>query len=221
MAQNKGFCPTINITRAAYHWAPTGKDTCVVRIFFISLTMITALLNGCSSTTPEKVNYPYQPQGIELFVSAPNNLNYDEKQAHALTLGVIQTDQADTLYPSLQSTDGIVNLLLNSDNKLMLQRLFIQPDTQRTIHIDRNAKTQQLILIAGYSDLLPAQSSQAIKIPIEKNSSGFLWLHKSYDATTLYIYLDLGPQGIVAVRACDEPLKPNKQCSQNLIEKTT
>lgn len=187
----------------------------------ISLIIATIFISGCSSTTPEKIHYAYQPQGIALFVSAPKELNYYEQQAHALTLGIIQTDQADMLYPALQSQDGMVNLLLNQDNKLMLQRVFIQPDTQRTIHLDRNAKTQTVILIAGYSTLLPAQSSQAIKIPVKKHSSGFLWLDKSYDATTLYLYVDLGPQGIVNVRACDEPLQPNKQCSQNLIEKTT
>lgn len=192
-----------------------------LRMSLIGFIIATVFLSGCSSTTPEKVNYPYQPQGIELSVTAPTNLNYYEQQAHALTLGVIQTDQADTLYPALQSVDGLVNLLLNQDNKLMLQRVFIQPDAQRTIQMDRNAKTQAVILIAGYSTLLPAQSSQAIKIPVEKSSGGFLWLHKSYDAATLYLYVELGSQGIVNVRACDEPLKPNKQCSQDLIEKTT
>jgi predicted component of type VI protein secretion system len=177
-------------------------------------------LNGCTSMSAEKdIDYPYQPKGIQLVVSAPKDLNTYQQQAHTLTVGVIQTPDPNSLYPSLKSADGLVNLLLNQDNKLMLQRIFIQPNEQQTISIDRNAKTQYLILIAGYSDLLPAQSSQTIKIPVEKHSSGFLWLHKEYSAANLYIYADLGPQGIVQVRACDEPLKPTKKCSENLLEK--
>lgn len=185
------------------------------------MVVASLLLAGCASTSEKTINYSYQPQGIQVSVTAPSNLNVYQQQAHALTVGVIQAEQIDPFYSFLKSPEGLTNLLLNTENKWMLNRLFIQPGEQQTIGLDRNAKTAYLVLVTGFAQLLPAQSAQIVKIPVEKHSSGFLWLHKDYSAGTLYVYLDLGPQGIVKVRACDEALKPNKTCSQNLLEKIT
>lgn len=181
------------------------------------LTALSLLLSGCASTAPT-ISYPYQPTSIRLFFDAPDNLNFYDKQGHALTLGVIQTDQLDPLYPFLKNQDGLVNLLMNNNNKFQLQRLFIQPNSQRTLVLDRNAKTQYLLLVAGYADLLPAQSYQIIKVPIKSTSHGFMWLKTDYAADTVYIYAQLGPQGLLSVRACNESLDPKENCGQSLLE---
>ncbi len=186
-------------------------------IFLSLLTALSGLLSACSSAGLTNINYAYQPQGVQLVVSAPPTLNAYDGQAHALLLGVIQTDQLDPLYPLLTSNDGFVNLLSNRDNKYVLQRIFIQPDDHRIIAFDRNAKTQALVFLAGYATLLPAQSSVIVKIPVEENHGGFLWLDKTYRVKMVYVYLDLGPQGIIRTRACDQPLSVSETCNQDLI----
>ena len=190
-----------------------------MRIFLGSVILaLSALLGGCGSTVPPVTNFPYQPQGVQLYITAPDNLNYYGQQAHALTLAALQTEQLEPFYPFLKGQDGMINLLMNRDNKFMMQRFFIQPSDQRVIGFDRNAKTQYLVFVAGYADLLPLQSTQIVKIPLKTTSSGFLWLDETHSATTVYVYILLGPQGIVDVRACDEPLKPKKTCGKNLLE---
>ena len=181
------------------------------------LTALSLLLSGCVGTAPT-INYPYQPTSVRLFFDAPDNLNFYDNQGHALTLGVIQAEQLDPLYPFLKNQDGLVNLLMNSDNKLQLQRLFIQPNSQSALVLDRNAKVQYLVLVAGYADLLPAQSYQIIKVPIKSTSHGFLWLKTDYTADTTYIYVQLGPQGLLSVKACNETLDPKEACGVSLLE---
>lgn len=183
------------------------------------LTALSLLLSGCAGTTPT-IDYPYQPASVRLFVDAPAKLNVYDQQSHALTLGVIQAEQLDNLYPFLKNQDGLVNLLVNSDNKWMLQRLFIQPDSQNALVLDRNAKVQYILLIAGYADLLPAQSYQIIKVPIKSTSHGFLWLKTDHTADTVYIYLQLGSQGLLSVKACNETLEPKEICGESLLEQT-
>ncbi len=190
-------------------------------IFLSILTVLSGMLSACSSTgLMPTINYAYQPQGVQLIVSAPPTLNVYDSQAHALLLGVVQTDQVDPLYPLLTSTEGFVNLLSNRDNKYVVQRIFIQPNDHRLIAFDRNAKMQYLVFLAGYATLLPAQSNAVVKIPVEETHSGFLWLDKTYRVKMVYVYLDLGPQGIIRTRACDQPLSVGEVCQQNLLENT-
>lgn len=190
-------------------------------IFLVSLVAaFSLLLSGCASSGPSKtINYPYQPQSVQLIVNAPVKLNYYDQQSHALTLGVIQAEQVDNFAPFLKNQDGLVNLLMNADNKWMLQRLFIQPNSQHTLVLDRNAKVQYILLIAGYADLLPAQSYQMIKIPVKTTHHGFFWLDKDYNADSLYVYINFGPQGLLGVRACEHMLENKATCDQDLLEK--
>ncbi len=180
-----------------------------LRIVFGIVTILSIMCTACQSknqTAPPPVQWDFEQDAIHLRYDASPDLNQYGGSSHSLMLLVFQLTDAADFTNYTQTPDGILRLLQYHDldrrksidlkNKADLQRFFINPGSSDVLHIDRVKDARWIGVVAGYFDIVPEQSTQVIRIPVEKTEQGFLRKTTHSRPGRLFIDIQLGPRAM-------------------------
>lgn len=169
--------------------------------YLITMLCCLVLLSACGPKAPPPLPVPewvYARDGITLRFKADYLLNMTEGNPHTLMLCLYQLRGKSMFEQLAGNEDGIYQLLDcepfdGSVNNV--KRLFIHPDQDLTIVMDRLAGTRYLGIVAGYFVLQKDRMIRTINIPvvIAKN-------RKSARAGELKLVVNLGSEQIAAIQ---------------------
>ncbi len=130
-------------------------------------------------------------------LKSDNLLNLNEGTAHTLMIGLYQLRNTSMFNQLASNEDGIYQLLdcKPFDNSVTsVKRIFVHPDQDLTIVMDRLAGTKHIGLVAGYFTLQKNRMIRVIDIPvlIAENK-------KSAHAGTMKLVVNLGSEQIAAI----------------------
>lgn len=167
----------------------------------ISLLCILVLLSACGSKVPPPPPEPkwvFEKDGITMRLKASRLLNMHEGNPHTLMVCFYQL-RNKSMFEQLSSNEDGIRQLLDGEqfdsSTNNVKRLFMQPDQDLTIVMDRLAGTRYLGLVAGYFVLQKDRMVRTINIPvvIAKNK-------KSARAEKLQLVINLGSEQIAAIQ---------------------
>ncbi len=170
-----------------------------VSLIFILFSIV--LLTSCASKgpppPPPTPQWIYAKDGITMRIKANYLLNMNEGTPHTLMVGVYQLRSKSMFEQLASNSDGIYQLLdcERFDNSVTnVKRLFIQPNQDLTIVMDRLAGTKYVGLVAGYFVLEKNRMVRLIDIPVLISED-----NKSARAGKLNLVVNLGSEQIAAI----------------------
>jgi predicted component of type VI protein secretion system len=151
---------------------------------------------------PNQIVWNWQPNALHLKITADRDLNRYEEQPHALMLCLYQLSSATAWWELL--TPAGVNTLLKCErfdsSVVQSERLFIQPDEQRQLTVDRLEKGRYVAFIAGYATPSAQRISPIFSFPVQHSTKGILfWKKDQYWPGELMINLVLTEQSLQSV----------------------
>jgi type VI secretion system VasD/TssJ family lipoprotein len=169
-----------------------------------------AVIAGCSSVNSmmggnserdalSDLTWSYSADGVRLSVTADNPLNPSGGQSHTLLVAVVQMADPNAFTTFSASSDKLSELLLADappTGMLSLQRLYIEPGSERNITLPRVEKARYVGVAAGYFHLDPTRSTRLYRIGVDVSSSGWVVKNRSASPEPLQIDLQLGADGI-------------------------
>jgi type VI secretion system VasD/TssJ family lipoprotein len=152
------------------------------------------------SSSPQTMNWAFAPKAMELTFLSDPFLNEYEGAPHTLSVCVYQL-QAPTAFQQLAATaPGIAKLLECASfdaSVVSSQRVIVQPGRNEVIAFDRNEKTKFLAVACGYYDLNLGAATRVYEVPVNSNTSGWLWWKDTtYEPGKLSKKILLGKTGI-------------------------
>ena len=155
---------------------------------------------AAQSEDPAQVLWPYAEKAITVQVSADRDLNLFDQKAHSLQFCVYQLASPEAFLDLAATQEGI-NRLLKADafdpSVKSVCRMFIQPLEDNVFHLDRADGAHFVGIVCGYFDSTPENCAQVWEIPLQSESSGYLfWETTTYSAGTLALDLRLTGQAM-------------------------
>ncbi|KAF1077355.1 type VI secretion system lipoprotein TssJ [Halodesulfovibrio sp. MK-HDV] len=132
--------------------------------------------------TPAAIHWGFQKDAITLDVFTKGKLNEYNGQPHTLMICLYQLSARKGFTEYSNSVVGIEKLLTCKNfgsDVTSTKRIFIQPDGNQKIVLDRDEGTKYLGVVAGYYDIVPGLVTRIYEFPISVNKSGMLWWKKS------------------------------------------
>ena len=148
---------------------------------------------------PGAPQWTYGSNAVVLRLKADATLNLYQGSAHTLVLCVYQLKDPNAYNELAKSTDGLVKLLACQrfgDSVAGVQRVIVQPGTERKIEMDRAEGAKYVAVAAGYFELDPNNASKLMKIPVDVVNQGWVFKDKYQLPGKLDVGLYLGPRGI-------------------------
>ena len=170
--------------------------------FISSITLLCclALFTSCGSKKPAPLPTPqwvFAQDAISIRLKSDNLLNLNEGTPHTLMIGLYQLRSKSMFNQLASNTDGIYQLLdckAFDSSVTSVKRMFVHPDQDLTIVMDRLAGTRHIGLVAGYFVLQKDRMVRVIDIPVAISEN-----RKSAKADELKIVVNLGSEQIAAI----------------------
>ena len=187
---------------------------------FFRLVLIGIFLSGCTSirinTTPDdtvrqKVRWTYQKQAITVHVSSDKDLNWSDKRAHTLIIGIVQIQDPNGFLPIVLNPDRAMEVLSSgkkSSGILSVRRFIIPPGTSQDIVTDRMRNAMYIGIIAGYSDYSSKKDIQIRPMPVRVKRSGIIFRSNHYRPARGSVRLNLGSRHLTTVEVQDTTKPP-------------
>ncbi|MFW5488950.1 MAG: type VI secretion lipoprotein TssJ [Desulfovibrio sp.] len=171
------------------------------------ILLLAAVASGCSGSSSGSAAagagadsmWAYQPNSIQIRFKSDPQLNMYDGKAHALTICLYQLGKPNAFNDLAQSPSGIGKLLECSrfDQTVSLaQQIFIQPNEDKLLYLDRGEGAKYVALVAGYYTQDPISVTRLYQIPVKTTSEGWLFPDVSESPETLFVNLLLGPNEI-------------------------
>jgi type VI secretion system VasD/TssJ family lipoprotein len=165
------------------------------------------VLTGCggggggqdSATAGPSSMWSYQPNSIQIRFKSDARLNEYDGKSHALTICLYQLSKPNAFNDLAKSQSGLSKLLecQRFDQSVSLaQQVFVQPNEDRLLYLDRGESAKYVALVAGYYDQDPGSVTRLYQIPIKTTKEGWLFPDYSESPETLFVNLLLGPKEI-------------------------
>ena len=182
---------------------------------YLFMVMMTLSLLGCSSTKIDpkaealsKTNYTYEKNGVRLFVRSSKNLNLVNGRQYTLALTIVQVNSLKAATTLLKKEDVLNDLVIGKPATdpaiIATDRLIISPEANEWVRLMRRTDTQAIVIFASYFDAMLEKKVRQFAIPVEIDSSGYIF--KSYTANVLPLQLivDLADTSINEIRAIEK-----------------
>lgn len=171
-------------------------------ITLIILLCSLVILSACGSKAPPPPlptpQWVFERESINMRIKANYLLNLNEGTPHTLMVGIYQLRNKYMFEQLASNTDGIYQLLdceAFDSSVTTVKRLFIQPDQDITIVMDRLAGTKHVGIVAGYFVLQKDRMVRTINIPVIISDD-----RKSATAGELKLLVNLGSEQIAAIQ---------------------
>ena len=168
-----------------------------------------------AAASNQEVEWSFKENALTVTLNARADLNLFDGSPHTLSLKLIQLSDANAFTTLAQSVGGVQALLTQSQEMIagavFSSDVVVAPGQVTTLNLPRQQDVRLLGLVAGYSDLLPADSVRLLTIPVvpaedasksllSRASLGFLGSKPAPGSATrpatLEIKVDFGAQGI-------------------------
>lgn len=153
------------------------------------------------SYSPEAGNWSYAPKALELTFTADPFLNEYGGAAHALDMCVYQLANPAAFKDLAASATGVSALLECREfdpSVVGAQRVKVQPGSSETLRLDRAENARFVAVACGYYDQNQGRTTRIYEIPLNANTSGWLWWKETnYEAGKLTRKILLGKTGIL------------------------
>lgn len=138
------------------------------------------LLAGCASKTVLEVkpeDWTFKDRAIQIYSSAPADLNSISGRPHSLMIGVFQINDPNTFQGLSATRDGAIKLLNEGriDNTIaQFNRLIMQPGEERSASYSRAKGAMYVGIISGYYGLNTDLDVYISPIPVKPAKRGAL-----------------------------------------------
>ena len=167
---------------------------------FATLLCCLVLLSSCGSKTPPPLPVPqwtFEQDAITMRLKSNNLLNLNEGTPHTQMIGLYQL-RSKTMFNQLASNDDGIYQLLDckafDSSVTTVKRLFVQPDQDLSIVMDRLAGTKYIGIVAGYFVLQKERMVRVIDIPVLYSEG-----KKTAQAGNMKLVVNLGSEQIAAI----------------------
>ena len=171
--------------------------------FLILLIAISLVIQTCApyKDSSTEIQYELQPDGIQIRYIADSMLNLYNYKPHALTLVVYQLKTPDIYYKHSADVSGLEKLINvdfeNDPSVTAINKLTIQPESEKNEILVRYTDTGWVAVIAAYDNLAPGYVNKLFKIPTGTRKRFLRRARTSVE--TLYIKITFGPTKIIKV----------------------
>jgi hypothetical protein len=196
-----------------------------LRTFFILIISL-LLFQGCSwlksdpkAEARSNPNYSFEKNGIRLFIRSSKNLNLVNNERYTLALIIVQVNSAKAANTLLSKEDVLSDLLIgkavNDPTILATDRLSISPEANEWAPLVRRSDTQSIVIYAGYFNTSLDKKVRQFSIPIEVDSTGYVFKSYTANAAPLKLFVDLADKSINEIRVIDkkDDFEPPKDSS--------
>jgi hypothetical protein len=185
-----------------------------LRIYLFMVVMTLSLL-GCSSTKIDpkaealsKTNYTYDKNGVKLFVRSSKNLNLVNSKQYTLALTIVQVNSLKAATTLLKKEDVLNDLVIGKTvtdpSIIATDRLIISPEANEWVRLMRRTDTQAIVIFASYYDSMLEKKVRQFAIPVEIDSSGYIFKTYTANVVPLQLIVDLADTSINEIRAIDK-----------------
>jgi len=185
-----------------------------LRIYLFMVVMTLSLL-GCSSTKIDpkaealsKTNYTYDKNGVKLFVRSSKNLNLVNSKQYTLALTIVQVNSLKAATTLLKKEDVLNDLVIGKTvtdpSIIATDRLIISPEANEWVRLMRRTDTQAIVIFASYYDAMLEKKVRQFAIPVEIDSSGYIFKTYTANVVPLQLIVDLADTSINEIRAIDK-----------------
>jgi len=185
-----------------------------LRTYFFMVMMTLSLL-GCSSTKIDpkaealsKTNYTYEKNGVKLFVRSSKNLNLVNGRQYTLALTIVQVNSLKAATALLKKEDVLNDLVIGKPATdpaiIATDRLIISPEANEWVRLMRRTDTQAIVIFASYFDAMLEKKVRQFAIPVEIDSSGYIFKSYTANVVPLQLIVDLADTSINEIRAIDK-----------------
>ena len=163
----------------------------LIKSLFLSFVIV--LFFGCSA---KQTDGTFAQKAIFIKYNSTNQLNMFDAQSHVIPLVVYQLNDINAFESLAKDKAGIVKLLSAQkfdDSVTSVDKFFVAPNSKKTLSLNRAAKTSWVVLVAGYYDMVPSQSTLRFQIANETkhfNSMKFWDGKMVQDPLTMSVYFD-------------------------------
>jgi len=182
---------------------------------YLFMVMMTLSLLGCSSTKIDpkaealsKTNYTYEKNGVRLFVRSSKNLNLVNGKQYTLALTIVQVNSLKAATTLLKKEDVLNDLVIGKaatdPTIIATDRLIISPEANEWVRLMRRTDTQAIVIFASYFDAMLEKKVRQFAIPVEVDSSGYIFKSYSANVLPLQLIVDLADTSINEIRAVDK-----------------
>ena len=179
------------------------------------MVMMTLSLLGCSSTKIDpkaealsKTNYTYEKNGVKLFVRSSKNLNLVNGRQYTLALTIVQVNSLKAATALLKKEDVLNDLVIGKPATdpaiIATDRLIISPEANEWVRLMRRTDTQAIVIFASYFDAMLEKKVRQFAIPVEIDSSGYIFKSYTANVVPLQLIVDLADTSINEIRAIDK-----------------
>ncbi len=157
-------------------------------------------ISACGSKKPAPLPVPqwnYERDAITIRLKSNQLLNQNEGVPHTLMIGLYQLRNKHMFEQLAANQDGLYQLLdckPFDTSVTSVKRLFVQPDQDITIVMDRLAGTKHIAIVAGYMVLQQTRMVRIIDVPVLYSAD-----KKTAKADKLQLVVNLGSEQIAAV----------------------
>jgi hypothetical protein len=182
---------------------------------YLFMVMMTLSLLGCSSTKIDpkaealsKTNYTYEKNGVKLFVRSSKNLNLVNGRQYTLALTIVQVNSLKAATALLKKEDVLNDLVIGKPATdpaiIATDRLIISPEANEWVRLMRRTDTQAIVIFASYFDAMLEKKVRQFAIPVEIDSSGYIFKSYTANVVPLQLIVDLADTSINEIRAIDK-----------------
>jgi hypothetical protein len=179
------------------------------------MVVMTLSLLGCSSTKIDpkaealsKTNYSYEKNGVKLFVRSSKNLNLVNSKQYTLALTIVQVNSLKAATTLLKKEDVLNDLVIGKTvtdpSIIATDRLIISPEANEWVRLMRRTDTQAIVIFASYYDAMLEKKVRQFAIPVEIDSSGYIFKTYTANVVPLQLIVDLADTSINEIRAIDK-----------------
>jgi hypothetical protein len=179
------------------------------------MVVMTLSLLGCSSTKIDpkaealsKTNYTYDKNGVKLFVRSSKNLNLVNSKQYTLALTIVQVNSLKAATTLLKKEDVLNDLVIGKTvtdpSIIATDRLIISPEANEWVRLMRRTDTQAIVIFASYYDAMLEKKVRQFAIPVEIDSSGYIFKTYTANVVPLQLIVDLADTSINEIRAIDK-----------------
>lgn len=179
------------------------------------MVMMTLSLLGCSSTKIDpkaealsKTNYTYEKNGVKLFVRSSKNLNLVNGRQYTLALTIVQVNSLKAATVLLKKEDVLNDLVIGKPATdpaiIATDRLIISPEANEWVRLMRRTDTQAIVIFASYFDAMLEKKVRQFAIPVEIDSSGYIFKSYTANVVPLQLIVDLADTSINEIRAIEK-----------------
>lgn len=176
---------------------------------------MTLSLLGCSSTKIDpkaealsKTNYTYEKNGVKLFVRSSKNLNLVNGRQYTLALTIVQVNSLKAATALLKKEDVLNDLVIGKPATdpaiIATDRLIISPEANEWVRLMRRTDTQAIVIFASYFDAMLEKKVRQFAIPVEIDSSGYIFKSYTANVVPLQLIVDLADTSINEIRAIEK-----------------